>query len=468
MSFFLSLYFLFLLYSFFQIIRKWFHRKHHSCYIINYECFLPSDDRKINTEICFEIGKRNKNLTLDDFNFAFRIMERCGVGEETYLPRSILEGREMTPTLSDAIMEMEEFFYQTLDSLFSKSSISPSDIDVLVVNVSSLAPTPSLSARIVNHYKMREDIKVYNLSGMGCSASIISLNLVQSHFETYKNLYALILTSESIAPNWYQGNEKSMMLTNILFRSAGSAILLSNKPSLKHKAMFKLKHLVRTHLAASDDAYECLMQREDEHGYSGFTIGDKLPMVADQAIRLNFRELAPKIVPVWELLRYIYHSSFQGKANMNFKTGIDHFIIHTGGRKILDTVGKSLGLSEYDLEPSRMSLYRFGNTAAASIWYVLAYMEAKKRLKKGNTVLMINPGGGFKFNTCVLEVVNDLEGENVWKHCIDSYPQKTTGNTYAEKYGWMSDIDSNTFELLRRDDKKMKEHIARWIRNKNN
>ena len=47
------------------------------------------------------------------------------------------------------------------------------------MNCSLFNPTPSLSAMVVNHFGMRPDIKSYNLSGMGCSAGIISIGLAR-------------------------------------------------------------------------------------------------------------------------------------------------------------------------------------------------------------------------------------------------------------------------------------------------
>ena len=41
---------------------------------------------------------------------------------------------------------------------------------MLVVNCSLFNPTPSLSAMIINKFKMRSNIISYNLSGMGCSS----------------------------------------------------------------------------------------------------------------------------------------------------------------------------------------------------------------------------------------------------------------------------------------------------------
>ncbi|KAM3326149.1 hypothetical protein P3S67_001275 [Capsicum chacoense] len=81
---------------------------------------------------------------------------------------------------------MEDFFHDSIDKLLKRNKISPSEVDVLVVNVSMLADIPSLTSRIINYYKLREDIKVYNLTGMGC------INIIESIFKNEKNNVALI------------------------------------------------------------------------------------------------------------------------------------------------------------------------------------------------------------------------------------------------------------------------------------
>ncbi|KAK7257766.1 hypothetical protein RIF29_31986 [Crotalaria pallida] len=467
MEFLTLLYAVSALYLCFLVWRFFDQRRDQECYILDYQLYKPTNDRMLGTEFCGKIIKRTQNLGLNEYKFLLKAIVSSGIGEQTYAPRNIFEGREANPTMLDGITEMEEFFNDSIAKLLDRSAISPSEIDVLVVNISMLATIPSLSSRIINHFKLRNDVKVYNLTGMGCSASLISLDIIKNIFMSQRNKYALLVTSESLSPNWYSGNDRSMILANCLFRSGGCAILLTNKRSLKHKAKLRLKCLVRTHHGAREESYNCCVQKEDDQGRLGFYLGKNLPKAATRAFVDNLRVLSPKILPTRELIRYLVMSlikkvkqssapksssggggSSTTKSPLNFKTGVDHFCLHTGGKAVIDGIGMSLDLCEYDLEPARMTLHRFGNTSASSLWYVLGYMEAKKRLRKGDRMLMISFGAGFKCNSCMWEVMNDLEDPNVWDDIIDDYPPETLTNPFLEKYSWLNDVeDPNTYEL---------------------
>ncbi|CAL9779419.1 unnamed protein product [Musa acuminata subsp. burmannicoides] len=427
-------------------------RRNQNCYLLDYVCYKPSDDRKLSTELCSDVIKRNKRLSMPDYKFLLKVVVNSGISEETYGPRSIIEGREESPTLDDCDDEVDDCMYSTLDELFHRTGISPGDVDVLVVNISMFAPAPSLTSRIVNRYKMREDVKTFNLSGMGCSASPIAIDLVNNVFETRKRTLAVVITSESIAPNWYCGTDKSMMLGNCLFRSGGCSFMLTNDPSLKHRAKMRLKCLVRAHSGANDDAYSCAMQNEDTDGRVGFHLSKSLPKVAVRAFTENLQTLAPKVLPVGELALYVIRGlrhrlrrsketkAYAGTAvRVNFKSGVEHFCLHTGGAAVIDAVGSALGLNKYDVEPARMTLHRWGNTSASSLWYVLGYMEAKKRLRRKDRVLMLSFGAGFKCNSCLWEVLRDLEDGGAWEDCIQAYPPRSLVNPFMDKFGWVNE-----------------------------
>jgi len=74
-------------------------------------------------------------------------------------------------------------------------------VDIVIVNCSLFNPTPSLSAMIVHHFKMRPNIITYNLSGMGCSAGIISIGLAKELLQvTTQLLLRAQLPSGSLDP----------------------------------------------------------------------------------------------------------------------------------------------------------------------------------------------------------------------------------------------------------------------------
>jgi hypothetical protein len=45
-------------------------------------------------------------------------------------------------------------------------------------------------------------------------------------------------------------------------------------------------------------------------------------------------------------------------------------LLCSGGAKVLDGLGKALGLTEWDLEPSRAVLHDYGNVSSSTTWWV--------------------------------------------------------------------------------------------------
>ena len=52
-------------------------------------------------------------------------------------------------------------------------------VDGLIVNCSAFNPTPSLSAAVVNHFRFKSSVRTFNLSGMGCAASVIAVDMAR-------------------------------------------------------------------------------------------------------------------------------------------------------------------------------------------------------------------------------------------------------------------------------------------------
>ncbi|XP_047965547.1 3-ketoacyl-CoA synthase 5-like [Salvia hispanica] len=363
-------------------------------------------------------------------HFQMKILERSGLGEETCLPPA-LHYIPPNPTMALAREEAELIIFSAMDSLFTKTGVKPRDIDILILNCSLFSPTPSLTASVINKYKMRSNIKSFNLSGMGCSAGLISIDLASDLLQKHPNSNAIVISTEILTPNSYLGKERAMLLPNCLFRMGGAAVLLSNRRSDRRRAKYRLSHVVRTHRGADDKSYGCVSQEEDDEGNVGIKLNIDLMAVAGEALKSNITAIGPLVLPASEQLLFaislIMRKFFNSRSKPyipDFKEAFEHFCIHAGGRAVIDELQKSLQLTNEQVEASRMALHRFGNTSSSSLWYELSYIESKGRMRKGDRVWQIAFGSGFKCNSAVWRCNRTIKlpVEGPWADCIDKYP----------------------------------------------
>lgn len=400
-------------------------------YLVNFSCYKPEEARKCTKKIFMDQSRMTGTFTLENLDFQRKILERSGLGDSTYLPEAVLN-IPPNPSMKEARKEAKLVMFGAIDELLAKTSVKPKDIGILVVNCSLFNPTPSLSAMVVNHYKLRGNIISYNLGGMGCSAGLLSIDLAKDLLQVHPNSYALVISMENITLNWYFGNDRSKLVSNCLFRMGGAAILLSNKRSNRRRSKYQLVHTVRTHKGADDKCFACVTQEEDSTGKIGVSLSKELMAVAGDALKTNITTLGPLVLPMSEQL--LFFATLIGKKVLkmkikpyipNFKLAFEHFCIHAGGRAVLDELEKNLQLSDWHMEPSRMTLYRFGNTSSSSLWYELAYSEAKGRMKKGDRTWQIAFGSGFKCNSAVwksLRTIDPAKEKSPWMDEINRFP----------------------------------------------
>ena len=168
-------------------------------------------------------------------------------------------------------------------------------------------------------------------------------------------------------------------------------------------------------------------------GVQGVSLSPDLMKIAGEALKTNITMLGPMVLPLSEQLLFAaahIARRFLGMKRVpaympDFKMAFEHFCIHAGGRAVIDEMEKRLSLSPRHIEPSRMTLHRFGNTSSSTIWYELAYSEAKGRVRKGDRVWQIAFGSGFKCNSAVWQALRTVPAGakgGPWEDCIDEYP----------------------------------------------
>ncbi|KAJ1402545.1 Very-long-chain 3-ketoacyl-CoA synthase [Sesbania bispinosa] len=409
---------------------KHFLSKPSPIYLVDFSCLKPPSCCRVPFATFLENVSKFQLFDSESVAFMAKVLHSSGHSEETCLPPALHYIPPKTHQ-SESIKEVHMVLFPIIDDLFAKTNTSPHDIDILILNCSGFCPSPSLTSIVINKYSMRSDIKSYNVSGMGCSASALCVDLAHDLLKVHKNSNAMVLSTEILSTGWYSGKERSKLLINCQFRMGSAAILLSNKKEASKSAKYKLIRTRRTQRAFDDKAYFSAIREEDSDGKLGVTLKRDLLQVAGETLRANISILGSEILPLSEMFWYgvsvIKKRSikFEGIYEPNFKTVIQHFCLPCSGKPVIREVGKGLNLAEKDIEPALMTLHRFGNQSSSSLWYELAYLEAKERVKKGDKIWQLGMGSGPKCNSLVWKCIRPLVGESKkgpWADCIHQYP----------------------------------------------
>ncbi|KAG8373895.1 hypothetical protein BUALT_Bualt11G0072800 [Buddleja alternifolia] len=384
-----------------------------STYLVDFTCYLPPDELKISKEEYIELAKKSGQFNDVAIQFQQRVLKNSGLGEETYLPRAVFHpnyqkdlktGREEAATLMSG----------AVDELFAATGIRPKDIRILIVNCGVLNTTPSLSAMLINRYKLSHRIQSFNLGGMGCAGSIAAVDLANDLLNAYPASYALIVSTEIVSFSWYDGNDLDMVLPNCFLRMGAAAVLLSNHRRDRWRSKYQFKQLVRTHKGMDDRSFKSIQLKEDSEGKQGLSISKDIIELGGNALKANITTLSPLVLPISEQFHFFKSLLFKKSASSkpyipDYKLAFEHICILAASQKALNEIQKNLVLTDEYMEASRRTLERFGNTSSSSIWYELAYLEAKKRIKNGDRVWQLALGSGLKCNSVVWKAVRTVK-----------------------------------------------------------
>ncbi|CAN6218429.1 unnamed protein product [Urochloa humidicola] len=416
-------------------------------HLVDFACLKPPRRLRIPTAALLEhlrlIG------CFDDASVAFmsRVIEGSGMGDETYFPASL---RRIPPSAAhaDALAEARAMFGPTLDALFARSGVPPSAVGAVVVSCSGFCPAPSLASLVVSHYRMRDGVRAFTLSGMGCAAGVAGIDVARGVLAAHDAVgYAVVVTAEIVTVGWYGGRDRAKLILNCFFRTGCAAALLTTATATAvPAAKYRLVALARTNTTADDRSYKSAVREEDTEGITGFSIGRGLGGVARDLLRAHLVQLGPAILPWHEKLRYAAalllfrrrqrkrskkipdnDDAGDGSPRPDFSTAASHFCLPSSGMPMIRRLAEGLGLGERDAEAALMTFHRFGNQSAASLWYQLAYHEAKGRVRRGDRVWQLGMGSGPKANSAVWErVAGDTDAaaaENgPWADCIHRFP----------------------------------------------
>jgi 3-oxoacyl-[acyl-carrier-protein] synthase III len=270
------------------------------------------------------------------------------------------------------------FATEAAANALAMAGADPADIDLLIVaTVTPDFPFPATACLIQDNLKASRAV-AFDISA-ACSGFIYGLSIAEKFIRTGTVRKALVIGAEVLTRivDWTDRN------TCCLFGDgAGAAVLEASDGD---------RGILSTHIHSDGTYWELLNQPGvgNRNLACQKTIDDKLMyinMQGNEVFKLAVRAMDE-----------VAHEALA--ANGITTADIDLFIPHQANRRIIDAIGKRMGLSD---DQVFVNLERYGNTSSASIPLALDEANRSGRIKSGDMLLFDAFGGGLTWGAALV------------------------------------------------------------------
>ncbi len=238
---------------------------------------------------------------------------------------------------------------------------------------------PGIDSELIHELELPPDTFRIPINFVGCNAAFPAMRIADYIVKAQPDAKVLIVCVEVCTIHFQPKSNSDNLLSNTIFGDGASAIIvISNELAIEKK----LKGLLLTGF------FPLLLNRSKE--LMGWNITP-----------LNFEMILNAGIPEFlgeELEQVLIHTA----EKLNLKPdSIDHWAVHPGGKKILDTFQRIAKIEKDELNSSYDVLSNFGNMSSPTILFVLNEIF-KNNPKDGETVLAIGFGPGISIETASL------------------------------------------------------------------
>jgi 3,5-dihydroxyphenylacetyl-CoA synthase len=265
-------------------------------------------------------------------------------------------------------------------------SLSTRDVDYLMCVTSSGFMVPGLSSLFSRELGFDRRLARADIVGMGCNAGLNALNPAVQWVKNHPGRVGLLVCCEINSAMYVVDDTPRTGIVNSLFGDGvATAVLTSaaeggagtaSSPGAPSVVDFE-SFCIPEQWAA---------MRFDWNATAGkwsFYLDRDIPYV----IGFNIRE------PVETLL---------ARNGLDF-SAVKHWVLHTGGGAVIDSVKLSLGLEEHDVRHTRSVLRDYGNISSGSFLVSLERLLAEGCAAAGDMGVMVTMGPGAQIETALLE-----------------------------------------------------------------
>jgi Predicted naringenin-chalcone synthase len=234
--------------------------------------------------------------------------------------------------------------------------INANEITHLVTVSCTGLSAPGLDLQVLELLDLPKDIYRTSVNFMGCYAAIHALKLADTICKSEENAKVIIVCTELCTLHFQKEPTIDNITSSLLFGDGAAAVLVTHDKGSKNGMKLDHFHSEVITRGKKDMAWEL--------SSSGFlmTLSGYIPQLLEE----DFSPLVTRALD---------------KAGIS-KQAITHWCIHPGGKRILDSIYKSLELINGELNDCYSVLRDYGNMSSATILFVLKKIMEKGMSKK--------------------------------------------------------------------------------------
>lgn len=232
-----------------------------------------------------------------------------------------------------------------------RAGLAASNVDAVVVSTCTGYLCPSLSGHVVERLGLRHDVQAFDLVGQGCAAALPNLMLGRALLAGATCRHVLSVCVEVSSAAMYLDNDPGVLVSACLFGDGAGAAVLSLAPP---PAGRRIAWQAATSL--TEPAARAALQFEQRGGLLRNILTKGVPaLAADHAQRVLQTVLAPRGLR---------------------STDMAVWVLHAGGRDVLQALQHRLDLQPDDLRHSAAMLRAHGNLSSAFVYFVFEHALA--------------------------------------------------------------------------------------------
>jgi alkylresorcinol/alkylpyrone synthase len=266
---------------------------------------------------------------------------------------------------------------QAGERALARAGVAAGQVDAVVVSTCTGTLCPGLSGYVVERLGLRADVQAYDLVGQGCAAALPNLQLGAALLAGGGCQHVLSVCVEVSSAAMYLDNDPGVLISACLFGDGAGAAVLARRPGPTGRRI-----AWKDSTSLVEPALRSALMFEQRDGMLRNILTRAVPeLAADRAQRVLATVL--------------------GRAGLN-PGDLSAWIMHAGGRDVLQALQRVLELRPGDLRYSAAMLREYGNLSSAFVYFVLE--AALADAAAGGWWWLSSFGAGFSCHGALLEV----------------------------------------------------------------